>query len=272
MPELPEVEVTIRSLRKKIIGEVIEKINIFYLPSFKSAYNLTELKGKEILGIQRKGKFLLFFLDQDCVMVGHFRMEGKIYIDPIDESEPRHKYENFRILLKSGKAFRYYDFRKFGGFTLYKKENYLQASGLNQLALDPFLIEPEDFFNKISKKKIAIKKILLDQKLISGIGNIYASEILFLAKINPEKFVSELNLKQIQLIISISKEVLSKAIRYGGTSISSFEAIGQRGTFQNKLLVYKRDKQDCVLCQNPIQKKKIGGRSTYFCSQCQKDI
>ncbi|QTX03251.1 formamidopyrimidine-DNA glycosylase [Candidatus Phytoplasma luffae] len=272
MPELPEVESTIISLKQKILGDVIKEINIFYPPSFQSVYNLEALKDKKILDIQRKGKFLLFFLESDWVLVGHFRMEGKIYINFLDECRQLHKYENFRIILTENRVLRYFDFRKFGRFVLYKKEDYLIASGLNQLALDPFLIDFEKFFQVIKKKKIAIKKILLDQKIISGIGNIYASEILFLAKINPETLSCDLNKEQVKNIISISKKVLKKAIEFGGTSISTFEAVGKRGSYQQKLLVYRKDKQNCVFCSEVIQKKKIGGRSTYFCPQCQKNI
>ncbi|MDV3167997.1 MAG: DNA-formamidopyrimidine glycosylase [Candidatus Phytoplasma stylosanthis] len=272
MPELPEVEVTIRILRKKIIGETIKKINVFYPPSFKSSYSLENIKGKKILDIQRKGKFLIFFLDQDWVLVGHFRMEGKVYINSLKECDQIHKHENFRILLASEKVFRYYDFRKFGSFSLYKKKNYLEESGLNKIALDPFLINAYDFFNQVNKKKIFIKKILLNQRIISGIGNIYASEILFLSKIHPETFSNNLTFQHIQSILKISKKVLKRAIQYGGSSFSSFEALGQKGHFQKKLLVYKKDKKNCSLCNYPIQKKKIEGRSSYFCLKCQKII
>ncbi|MGM1458829.1 MAG: DNA-formamidopyrimidine glycosylase, partial [Columbia Basin potato purple top phytoplasma] len=147
---------------------------------------------------------------------------------------------------------------------------YLEESGLNKLALDPFLIKDIDFFQKIKNKKIAIKKILLDQKIISGIGNIYASETLFLAKIHPEILANSLNLKQIKILLAKAKEILNKAIYYGGTSISSFEALGIKGSYQKKLLVYKRDKENCHFCKEKIEKKKIGNRSSYFCVQCQQ--
>ncbi|WP_341266529.1 DNA-formamidopyrimidine glycosylase [Candidatus Phytoplasma fraxini] len=270
MPELPEVEVTIRHLKQKITNHQIQKIQVFHPPSFKSLYDLDNIKQKTFLDIQRKGKFLLFFLEHDWVIVGHFRMEGKIYIHSPEECNIIHKYENFRIFLDKNKILRYYDFRKFGRFSLHKKDKYLEESGLNQLALDPFEIIDENLWTKIQKKKTKIKQILLNQKIISGIGNIYASEILFLSRIHPEKIANSLNIKQIKIIISKSKEVLQKAIDHGGTSISSFEALGVKGLFQKQLLVYKRDKLNCFICQNKIEKKKIGGRSSYFCSQCQK--
>lgn len=270
MPELPEVEVTINYLKQKIINTKIEKIQIFHPPSLQSVHNLENIKGKYFLDIQRKGKFLLFFLEQNWVLIGHLRMEGKIYIHFLKECDTIHKYENFRIFLNNNKVFRYYDFRKFGRFHLYKKEKYLEESGLNKLALDPFLIKDIDFFQKIKNKKIAIKKILLDQKIISGIGNIYASEMLFLAKIHPETLANSLNLKKIKILLAKAKEILNKAIYYGGTSISSFEALGIKGSYQKKLLVYKRDKENCHICKEKIAKKKIGNRSSYFCVQCQQ--
>lgn len=153
MPELPEVEVTIRNLKQKITNVRIQKIKIFHPPSFQSSHNLDNIQQKTFLDIQRKGKFLLFFLEYDWVIIGHLRMEGKIYIHSPQECNTIHKYENFRIFLNNNKILRYYDFRKFGRFSLHKKDKYLEESGLNKLALDPFSIINENFFQQIKKRK-----------------------------------------------------------------------------------------------------------------------
>ncbi|TVY12266.1 DNA-formamidopyrimidine glycosylase [Candidatus Phytoplasma pini] len=270
MPELPEVEVIIRKLRKKIINCCVKKIDIFYNNIIKNIDFFYQIVDKVFLDIQRKGKFLLFFLSDDLVLVGHLRMEGKIYLNSHEECRFRHLHEHFRIHLDNGLILRYYDFRKFGRFAIYYRKNYLEESKLYQLAPDPFEISLEMFYQKIKKKSTSIKTVLLDQKIISGIGNIYASEILFLSKIHPEISVNTLSKEKILVLLNKTREVLIKAINLGGTSISSFEALGQKGSYQKELLVYRKANEPCCFCQKNIQKKKISGRSTYFCIQCQK--
>jgi formamidopyrimidine-DNA glycosylase len=271
MPELPEVEVTIRNLKKHLFQTQIIKVDVFYEKIVKDINLFKKICFKFFLDIQRKGKFLLFFLSKELVLVGHLRMEGKLYLNSLKEIPiDNDKHEHFRIFLSNNLVLRYYDFRKFGRFILYKKENYLKYSKLNELAEDPFEISKEKFYSRLNAKNIIIKNILLNQKIISGIGNIYASEILFLSKIHPETKASVLNFKQTSLILENAKKILKKAILFGGTSISTFEALGKKGSFQNQLLVYKQENKKCYFCQKKIEKKKLNNRSTYFCSQCQK--
>lgn len=233
MPELPEVEITVRNLREYLVNKKIIKVSIFSESIVKNIDQFNEICYKIFLDIQRKGKFLLFFLSNDLVLLGHLRMEGKFNITSTEKTNDiADKHEHFRIFLESNLVLRYYDFRRFGRFILYKKEDYLTKSPLKDIALDPFEIDIQSFFNILKKSNVAIKKNLLNQKIISGIGNIYASEILFLSKINPEIKSSLLNFQQVSLIIKESKRVLSDAILLGGSSISTFSVLGKKGFFQ----------------------------------------
>lgn len=271
MPELPEVEITIRSLRNQIINQKITKIEVFYEPIVKSISIFQQLLHQTFYRCERKGKFLLFFFSNEWVLVGHLRMEGKIYLHSISQcNHVQDKHEHFRIFLSNNFVFRFYDFRKFARFNLYKEDNYLKESKLYQLALDPFSISIETFYQKLQKSTSNIKQALLNQKIISGIGNIYASEILFLAKIHPEVKANILKLEKVQDLLNKTKKVLTKAIAAGGSSISTFEALGVKGNFQKQLLVYGKAKQKCSFCPKLIQNIKINGRSSYFCYNCQK--
>jgi formamidopyrimidine-DNA glycosylase len=270
MPELPEVEVIVRHLQKKIINCTIKKIKVFYEPIVQNISNFNQILNKTFLTIRRKGKYLIFYLSDDWVLVGHLRMEGKIYLKDKKKCQEKEKHEYFRLILDNDMVLQYYDFRKFGRFLVFKKNNYLKESKLERLALDPFLIKNTNFYHKLQKTHVAIKTVLLNQQIISGIGNIYANEILFAAKIHPETKSAYLTRDQTQLILKKSKTILKESISLGGTTVSTFEALGRTGYFQHKLLIHGKDKQNCIICQNKIQKIKIGGRGSYFCAHCQK--
>ncbi|MBS2126137.1 DNA-formamidopyrimidine glycosylase ['Fragaria x ananassa' phyllody phytoplasma] len=269
MPELPEVEIIVRILKNKLQGKKIIATKVFYEPIIKNKNTFKQIEGQIILDIQRKGKFLLFFLTQELVLIGHLRMEGKLFIQPIQTQHDKH--EHFALILNDNTSLRYYDFRKFGRFEVYHQNNFLTQTTLHQLALDPFEINIHTFYQRILKTKSVLKKVLLNQKIISGLGNIYVNEILFLAKLHPEFKASSLTLKQTKNILIIAQKVLRKSIKLGGTTISTFEAQqGSQGYFQNYLLVHGKKDQLCSHCDTKIIKIKIGGRGTYLCPLCQK--
>lgn len=272
MPELPEVEVIIRHLHKKLVNRTIKGIKVFYEPIVQNIARFNQMLNQTFLDVQRKGKYLLFFLSDDWVLVGHLRMEGKLYLKSQKDCLKTGKHEYFRLLLDNDMVLQYYDFRKFGRFLLFKKDRYLEESKLERLALDPFLIHAKAFYDCLQKTRVAIKTVLLNQQIISGIGNIYANEILFAARLHPETKATYLNFAQTQLILTKAQVILKESIVLGGTTISTFDALGETGSFQNKLLVHGKDKQNCVVCQNKIEKRKIGGRGSYFCSHCQTMI
>lgn len=268
MPELPEVQIIVNVLKKQLINKQIINTKIFYKPIIKNIVAFKQIEGKNILDIQRKGKFLLFFLTKNLVLIGHLRM-GKLFIQPRQKKHEKH--EHFVLFFNDNTSLRYYDFRKFGRFEVHHQKDFLTKTNLYKLALDPFEIDLMTFYRKIIKTKTALKTVLLNQNIISGLGNIYVNEVLFLAKLHPETKACTLNIQQAQTILTISKKVLKTAIQLGGTTISTYESQqGIQGTFQNSLLVHSKQNYPCFNCKTKIIKIKVGGRGTYFCPLCQK--
>ena len=197
-------------------------------------------------------------------------MEGKFNIKTNEEIN---KHEHIILEFYDGSKLCYHDTRKFGKMHLIKKENIYKQKPLKELGLEPFSskLNCQYLKEKYQNKKIPIKTALLDQKIVVGIGNIYANEILFLSKISPFKKASELNEKELNLIIENTKIILKKAIKDGGTTIRSYTSShGVSGRFQQHLLVHMKENTKCLKCGTLIKKEKINGRSTYYCPKCQK--
>ena len=287
MPELPEVEIVRQSLNKKIQEKKVKKVIIrnknlrLKIPSNFNTYFLN----KKIIKVGRFSKYLIIYLPKDNYCLIHLGMSGTIHIvknksankftntsfynSPFLPKKHNHVeliFENFKII--------YNDPRRFGFFQLIKNNTDL-VKRFSHLGPEPFdknfnLNYVFDFFKDKNKD---IKNFLLDQKFVSGIGNIYASEILFLSKINPFKKVKLLNKKECQKIIINSKKILLKAISKGGSSIRDFkDTSGSKGEFQNEFKVYQQEGLRCknIGCFDFIRKKIISNRSTFFCDSCQK--
>ncbi|MDV3166680.1 MAG: DNA-formamidopyrimidine glycosylase family protein ['Waltheria sp.' little leaf phytoplasma] len=189
------------------------------------------MKNKFFLKVKRQGKYLIFFLSNNLVLIGHLRMEGKINLNPINLCNNIDKHECWRLYLDNDIVMSYYDTRKFGRFLIYNYNDYLITSPLSKLAKDPFEILSTDFYNKLQKTNRVIKQVLLDQSVISGIGNIYASEILFLARIHPSKPSCHLSLEQVENILKHSRNILKASIRDGATTTNTFEGAPKRPKF-----------------------------------------
>lgn len=271
MPELPEVETVKEALKRKILNRKIVDVNVLYnniieypkVTSFKE-----EILNETINDIKRRGKWLVFVLD-NYYLLSHLRMEGKYNIRGKDEEITKHEHVIF--YLDDNTSLRYNDTRKFGRMYLIKKEDFLTCKPIKDLGLEPFSNELTKEYLKEKYKKLnkPIKTVILDQSIIVGIGNIYADEILFLSRINPLTLASELDDNDLDNIIKYTKEVLSSAIKSGGTTIRSYTSEeGVHGRFQQNLLVHT--KEVCPVCNNKIEKIKVGSRGTYYCSNCQK--
>ena len=271
MPELPEVETVKEALKRKILNRKIVDVNVLYnniieypkVTSFKE-----EILNETINDIKRRGKWLVFVLD-NYYLLSHLRMEGKYNIRGKDEEITKHEHVIF--YLDDNTSLRYNDTRKFGRMYLIKKEDFLTCKPIKDLGLEPFSNELTKEYLKEKYKKLnkPIKTVILDQSIIVGIGNIYADEILFLSRINPLTLASELDDNDLDNIIKYTKEVLSSAIKSGGTTITSYTSEeGVHGRFQQNLLVHT--KEICPVCNNKIEKIKVGSRGTYYCSNCQK--
>lgn len=272
MPELPEVETVRRGLLDKVLNRVIKGIRVNY-PKIIEYPSISlfkkEIVGQKINDISRYGKWLIFVLD-DFYLLSHLRMEGKYFIKSSKDVDLKHEHVIFELDDKT--ELRYMDVRKFGKMHLIPKDKIKEIGPLKELGLEPWdeNLTLEYLQDKFSKKRLPIKSVLLDQSIIVGIGNIYADEILFLAKINPYTMAMDLNDDSIKNIIKYTRIVLEDAIKAGGTTIRSYSSVnGIHGMFQQNLNVHSRSGEACPVCGSEVIKVKIGGRGTYYCSKCQ---
>ena len=287
MPELPEVEIVRRSLEKNIKNKKVKKVLIrnrnlrTKIPLHFSKF----LKGKKIIKVKRFSKYLIICLSNQSYCLLHLGMSGTIHLiyDKKKSLVTNASFYSLPLLPKKHNHVEiffdelkivYNDPRRFGFFELVANEQFL-VKKFTKLGPEPF--QPEFNLNYIYSflegKKKNIKNLLLDQNFVSGIGNIYASEILFLSKINPETKVFFLTKKDCKKIISNSRKVLRNAIKKGGSSIRDFKnTAGKQGNFQKNFNVYERKGLNCRRsnCNGIIRKKIISNRSSFFCSMCQK--
>lgn len=273
MPELPEVETVKENLKKRLINTKINDVKVLYnnIIAYPDTNTFEKtLKNKKVKDITRRGKFIIFDLE-DYYLLSHLRMEGKYFFK--NKNDQINKHEHVIFNLDNNQELRYIDTRKFGKMFLIQKENIDTIGPLKELGLEPFdkKLTPNYLKEKIKNKIIPIKTALLDQSIIAGIGNIYADEILFLSHVNPLKKSNTLKEKELNNIIKSTKEVLNKAIAKGGTTIHTYTSVdGIKGTYQDSLFVHNKEKELCKVCQTQIKKIKVGGRGTYYCPHCQK--
>lgn len=273
MPELPEVETVRKTLLHLIQGKEVRDIDVFYdkiIRNVSISEFKTRVRNKTIENIERYGKYLLIDLGED-VLISHLRMEGKYFIKNTDF--PKEKHEHIIFYFTDGETLRYHDTRKFGTMDLVPKEELYTKSPITKLGPEPFEERMSLTYlrEKLSKKTIAIKSALLDQTIMTGLGNIYVDEVLFLSKLHPTTPSNSLSDKKISLLIENSVRVLNKAINLGGTTIRSYtSSLGVTGRFQNELNVHTKEGESCPVCSSTILKTKVNGRGTYYCPKCQK--
>ena len=273
MPELPEVETVKNSLKDLIIGKKILNVEVFYPQMIKNVSSddlINKLKNQTFRDIKRRGKFLIFILD-NFSMVAHLRMEGKYLIK---RGEPHNKHEHVIFYLDTSETLRYVDTRKFGVIYLFDTiniEDLDKIEPLNKLGIEPISgnLTKEYLREKFARSSKPIKAALLDQTIISGLGNIYADEVCYMCKLHPEEKVCDLDDTDLSNICINSSIVLNKAINLGGTTIRSFINSHEiTGRFQNELLIHT--KSTCPECNKKVTKIFVTGRGTYFCERCQK--
>lgn len=272
MPELPEVETVKNTLLLRLINKKIVSVQVIYdkmiINNTASSFQ-EKLKGQIFTNILRRGKYLIFILT-DWKLISHLRMEGKYFIK--NQSEPLSKHEHIVFTFEDGETLRYHDVRKFGTMELLKPHE-TSLSGLSMLGYEPFDKEftSKYLFNKLTHSSRPIKIALLDQSVVSGLGNIYVDEVLFLSKIHPSKPCEKITESDSLRIVKNAIAVLKKAIELGGASVHSFSyGDGITGRFQNSLLVHTHANEPCKVCNTVIEKTKVGGRGTYYCPKCQK--
>lgn len=272
MPELPEVE-TVKNLLKtflidrKIISiDVLREGTIIGSPTVFSS----TLKGLKFIDITRKGKFLIFHLSENKVILSHLRMEGKFF--ELDEKEQNTHYSRVVFHLDNGHKLCYDDSRCFGFLKLTNEDNYLKEKEIAKLGLEPSeVIDIDDVFCKVKDSNHPIKELITDQSIIAGIGNIYADEILYACKLHPltpGRFVTRDNCID---IIENAKKILAEAIKQGGSTIKSYHpGKDLDGKFQGKLLAYGKAGEKCPRCGAEYVFIKVNGRGTTYCPKCQK--
>lgn len=271
MPELPEVETVKNVLKRKIVGKVIKKVDIYYekIIEFPSIIEFKkQIENEKIINVNRKGKWIMIELT-NFFLLSHLRMEGKYLYK--NKTLPKEKHEHVIFTFIDDTDLRYQDTRKFGKMHLIKKDEVYSRKPLNELGLEPFDENLNSIYlkEKYKNKNLPIKTSLLDQSIITGIGNIYADEILFKSRINPYKVSKKCTKNNLEDIIKNTKEIMEEAIKKGGTTIKSYESEkGVHGTFQDYLQVHGKD--ICPICKEKLKKEFIGGRSTYYCNKCQK--
>ncbi len=273
MPELPEVETVRRSLTPYVINQTIADVTV-YLPRMVRTHDPSgfhaHLVGQTINDLTRRGKHLIWHFP-NCLMISHLRMEGKFFVS--EESLPKMPHEHVRIQFTSGRVLIYQDVRTFGTFDLYDKPAELSTlKPLKDLGLEPFDAGFSGAYlhDQFNTRKGPIKPVLLDQTIILGLGNIYADEVLFCAGIHPTRKANKISLKRLNNLADCAKNVLKKAIELGGTTIRTYEnSLGIDGLFQNELYVHTLENEPCRVCQTPIRRIKLSGRSTYYCKNCQ---
>ena len=288
MPELPEVEVVKRSLEKKIQNLVIKKVkindgNLRYIVNKKK---ICKLSGKKIQKIKRRSKFLIFKFNNKSIMLVHLGMTGKFifvnknkkfktsfYYD-LDQNKDK-KHDRIIFFLQDKKKLIYNDVRKFGFFKFLEKDKYESNTHLINLGPEPL----EKNFNLnylknyVYKRNRSIKNILMDQKCVSGLGNIYVNEILFFSGVKPSRKVKSLKDFELKNIVKNTKKILRNSIKLGGSSIKDFSSDdGKRGKFQQYFSVYGREGKNCsnVDCNKVVFRTVISNRATFFCKKCQK--
>lgn len=268
MPELPEVQTVLDTLELKIKNLEIEDIKVLYEPIVGNKTSFRkQLKGQHFRSFKRRGKYLLFELD-DCTLVSHLRMEGKYFVFNEKQTEIN-KHTHVIFYLSKGKELHYNDVRKFGRMEIIPKGDYKDFHGLG---VEPFSKEfnYQYCFDYLKKDKRPIKQILLDQSFIAGIGNIYADEIIFAMHVHPKTKGNKLNEDEIKSLIKNTKAILSKAIKAGGTTIRSYtSSLGVTGKFQLSLKCHT--KEICPICKGEIKKIVVATRGTYYCPNCQRE-
>jgi formamidopyrimidine-DNA glycosylase len=276
VPELPEVETVRRGLDHLITGYRITEAHNLHPRALKpeSIAPLDSLVGAKITGTNRRGKFLWLTLNRPYVLVAHLGMSGQFLIHQKDRPKATHIRAQFQLkkpLRSLDLVFN--DQRTFGWLSVEETTNNVPTSA-QHIAPDPFdpLFKKQTTINNYLKRNIKIKSALLNQEIMSGVGNIYADETLWRAKIHPETLTSELTPKKVATIIDFATEVMQEAINQGGTSFDDLyiNVNGESGFFEQSLAAYGQEDEPCPRCGTPIKRITFGARSSHFCPRCQK--
>lgn len=270
MPELPEVETTRRGIQPWLAGNIITHIRVHNASlRWPVPETLQELANHSIISIHRRGKYLLLACQTGTVII-HLGMSGSLRI--CEPSSTRRKHDHVEFFISSDKVLRYHDPRRFG-CVLWHTGDVMQHPLLASLGPEPL----SDAFNssylkgRARNRKIAIKNLIMDSHIVVGVGNIYASEALFKAGIRPTRAAGRVTKLELDKLVIVTKETLTRSIEQGGTTLKDFvNSDGNPGYFAQSLNVYGRTDEPCNSCSTPIKTKVIGQRASFYCPVCQK--
>lgn len=267
MPELPEVETIKRDLEKKIVGKKIIEACV-YNPKIIRGPSLVKFKkglsGVRVNRILRRAKVLILELSNAKSLVIHLKMTGQLIYPGL-----KNKAVRVTFRLSNGEDLDFNDQRLFAEIRLL--DDWRKLKFIQSLGPEPKDLNLKNFQDMLSNKNTRIKPLLMDQKFISGIGNIYAAEILFRAKINPERKASGLSSKEKRVLFDSIQDILADAIRLGGSSVDDYVRLsGEKGGYKKYHKVYGRENKPCFICKALIKRTALGGRGTYFCPKCQR--
>ncbi len=272
MPELPEVETVVNDLRPLIKNKTIIDVKIFHEKSLKnvSKKNFMIIIGQKILNVSRKAKYIIFELENNF-LISHLRMEGKWNLLKKNDLIENKNHIILQISLNSKEELIFYDFRKFATIDLITKNDLEVFFKNKKIGPEPWDLIEDNFIKLVWKSKRPIKSFLLDQKNLSGIGNIYADEILYKSKIHPLTYGENLPKEKIIEIIENTNFILKKSIELGGTSIRTYSSINdKKGSYQSELKVHTKEGEKCFDNNHKVVKIKVNGRGTYYCEGVQK--
>ena len=269
MPELPEVETTLRGIAPSLSGRTILEVQVRNSAlRWPVTDEVQQACGQQVLGLHRRAKYLLITLETGGLII-HLGMSGSLHICN-EEAEPR-KHDHVDTVLDDGCCLRFNDPRRFGMFSWWN-EPVNQHPLLRHLGPEPLQdnFSGAYLYQMARGGRRAVKNFIMDGKVVVGVGNIYASESLFMAGIHPARAAGRISAARYNALVSAIRDVLSRAIQQGGTTLRDFVGSdGQPGYFAQELLVYGREGERCFQCQTTIRKKVIGQRSSFYCPKCQ---
>ena len=269
MPELPEVEVSRLGISPHLVGERIENIVVRERRlRWPIPMEIEQAIGQTVSAVRRRAKYLLIDTAPGSIVL-HLGMSGKLRV--IDAGTPVKKHDHLDIVLGSGRCLRLNDPRRFGACLWQQPDETL--SQLARLGPEPLTdaFDGEHLFSKSRTRQMPVKSLIMDNPVVVGVGNIYASEALFMAGIDPRRAAGRISRKRYLLLAECIKQVLAKAISQGGTTLKDFtQSDGKPGYFAQQLTVYGRAGEPCMRCDGVVKSKVIGQRNTYFCTRCQR--
>jgi formamidopyrimidine-DNA glycosylase len=273
MPELPEVETICRSLNELLPGRRIAAVDVLERRLRTNVDRGFEdrVRGREILAVRRRGKYICIALEGNLIWICHLGMSGKLI--HVQNEKPRERHDHIMARLDDGHELRYHDPRRFGLVAVIHAEEAAAWPHFRGLGPDPLdaSFDGRYLHEQARRSRRRVRDLLLDQTVVAGLGNIYVNEILFRCGIRPTARAFKLRRERSETIARVTREVLEQAIAMRGTSFSDYrDGRDRKGEFQNFLRVYDREGESCAICRNPIKRVVLGNRSAFYCRACQK--